>query len=121
MQLSETIIHLKKHMSFKSGTSPGDTVLIGMPNGLFFGYVQDIEQDTKKNWFRFHFKLLIIPPVDITWILREPQMNGEIFTMDEKEHLVVAVDTSRTPEPEQEPSTTEDTGKPPRLTIVKNT
>jgi hypothetical protein len=83
---------LRKKIAFKENTAVGDIVLVGMKPGLFYGLVLDIKPDVKKNWWDVTFKLLIIPPVDITWILRIPQMNGEIFTINGEEHFMLAVD-----------------------------
>ena len=38
------------------------------------------------------FKLLILPPVELSWKLRIPQMSGELFTMNDEPHFVLPVD-----------------------------
>ncbi len=119
MDLQKALDELKKHITFKENTAPGDVILVGMPTGIFYGIVQDIEQNIKKNWYNISFKLLILPPVDVTWILRIPQMNGEVFTMDEKEHFVISVDVSPSELPDEQddqPPRQES----PRLTLIKN-
>lgn len=119
MEMSNILATLRTHMPFKPDTREGDIILVGMPTGLFYGIVQAIEPNIKKNWYNLSFKLLVVPPVDITWILRVPQMNGEIFTINGQEHFVIALDTrpgEKRPGEEQPP-------KPHRpvrrLTLVK--
>ena len=96
MKLDEVLENLKKNIKFKDDTNIGDTILIGMKSGLFFGIVQEIESNVKKGWWDISFKLLVMPPIDVTWTLRTSQMTGEIFTMDNEEQFVIAVDTQRT-------------------------
>jgi hypothetical protein len=94
---ADMLNNLKKVMRFKSGTGPGDCILVGTPSGLFFGLVRAIEPNQKKNWYNLRFTMLAIFLADITWILRPPQMNGEIFTINDKEHFVIGVDTNPAP------------------------
>jgi hypothetical protein len=103
MELHKLLETLKKKMPFKPHTSSGDIILVGMKEGVFYGVVQSIDKNVKKNWFNLNFKLLVIPPVDVTWILRTPQMNGEIFFMDEEEHFVIALNTGRSNEKPKKP------------------
>lgn len=92
MDQHDILDNLKKHIKFKDRTSPGDIILVGMPSGLFYGLVHEIDSNVKKNWYNVSFKLLTIPPLDITWILRQPQMEGEIFTINNEEHFMISVD-----------------------------
>lgn len=94
MHMQEVLATLRSRMKFKSGTKPGDLILIGMQPGLFYGMVQSIIPNVKRDWFDFSFKLLLVPPVDVTWALRIPQMTGEIFTLNGEEHFVIAVDAA---------------------------
>ncbi|MCX5895389.1 MAG: hypothetical protein NTZ51_06130 [Proteobacteria bacterium] len=114
MQLDQILKELKQKISVKAETGVGDIVLVGMKPGLFYGVVQDIKSNIKKDWWDVHFKLLVIPPVDITWILRTPQMNGEIFTINGEEHFMIAVDIRP---PVQLPKKG---GKKPVLTLIKH-
>jgi hypothetical protein len=113
MPLEEILAELKKKIIFKENTAVGDIVLVGMKPGLFYGLVLDIKPDVKKNWWDVTFKLLVIPPVDITWILRTPQMNGEIFTINGEEHFMLSVDRGIQMQATQKP------GARPKLSIVK--
>ena len=96
MKLDEVLENLKKNIKFKDDTNIGDTILLGMKSGLFFGIVQEIESNVKKDWWDVSFKLLVMTPIDVTWTLRTTQMTGEIFTMDNEEQFVIAVNTQRT-------------------------
>lgn len=92
MPLEELLAELKNNIMCKEKTVVGDVVLVGMKPGLFYGVVLDIKPDIKKDWWNVNFKLLVVPPADITWILRTPQMNGEIFTIGGEEHFMIALD-----------------------------
>ena len=101
MDLDSLIQELRTRMTFKDHTRPGDLILIATAAGCGYGLVQTIEPDSKKGWFQLRFVLLSVPPATVTWILRPPQMEGELFTMNGTEHkiLPVALDT-----PPQEPT-----------------
>ena len=91
MPIEQVLAELRKAIKFKETTSERDVVLVGMEQGLSYGVVLDIKPDVKPEWWDVHFKLLVIPPVDLTWILRTPQMCGEIFNVNGVEHFMVAV------------------------------
>ncbi len=120
MEMHKIIESLKTKMSFKEHTSSGDIILVGSPNGFFYGMVKDIEPDSKKNWYQFHFTLFSLPPVSVSWILRVPQFTGEIFSMNEEDHFVIAVDLNV---PDKDSPQTKDpkkTSKKQGLRLVKN-
>ena len=115
MKLDKVLENLKKNIKFKDDTNIGDTILIGMKSGLFFGSVQEIESNVKKDWWDVSFKLLVMPPIDVTWTLRTSQMTGEIFTIDSEEQFVIAIDTQRKKRtPKKKPI------KKEKLTLVKS-
>ena len=120
MELQTILQTLREHVPFKTTTGAGDIILVGMPSGLFYGVVQSIEPNIKKNWYNLNFKLLVVPPADMTWILRIPQMTGEIFTINGENHFVIAVDVAcaQKPAEEQQPATKRP--EPRRLTLIKN-
>ncbi len=121
MKLDEVLENLKKNIKFKDGTNIGDTILIGMKSGLFFGIVQDIESNVKKGWRDISFKLLVMPPIDVTWTLRTSQMTGEIFTMDSEEQFVIAIDTQRKKErPQKKRTPKKNHNRKGKLTLVKS-
>ncbi len=64
------------------GTGEGDVVLVTMDNQpTFFARIEEITADVKPEWFQVKMLVLQIPLMVITWILREPYINGEEFTM----------------------------------------
>ncbi len=63
-------------------TTEGDLVLVHIENQpAFFARIESIFADVKPQWFQVKMLVLQIPLVVITWILREPYINGEEFTM----------------------------------------
>jgi hypothetical protein len=63
-------------------TQEGDVVLVNMDNApVFFARIESITEDVKPEWFHVKLLVLKIPLLTITWILREPYINGTEFTM----------------------------------------
>lgn len=63
-------------------TTEGDLVLVYVENQpAFFARIEAIFADVKPHWFQVRMLVLQVPLVVITWILREPYINGEEFTM----------------------------------------
>ncbi len=63
-------------------TKEGDVVLVYMENQpAFFARIESITPDVKPEWYQVKMLVLQIPLVVITWILREPYINGVEFTM----------------------------------------
>ena len=108
---------LRGYMQFKPTTTPGDIILAGMPSGVFYGLVESIVPDGKKNWYQLRFKLLILPPVEITWILRAPQMSGDMFTINNEPHFLVAVDVLAAAPLSKDNAVNESSGRPVRRTL----
>jgi len=103
MPLQQVLAELRKAITCKETTAAGDIILVGMKEGLSYGVVLDIIPNVKPEWWDVHFKLLEIPPVNLTWILRTPQMCGEIFTMNGEEHFMIAVEMETPIKPLQKP------------------
>lgn len=118
MNLEATLRELQSHITCKSDTNPGDVILVGTPGGIFYGHVQEIGKNVKKGWYDLSFTLLVLPPVHLCWTLRIPQMCGELFTIDNEQHFVIAIDTSRPTPAGGGDETGRDTV--PRLSLVKN-
>ena len=94
--MEELLAELQKIIRFKDTTDTGDIVLIvaDKPKILSYALVTGIERDTSKRdeWWQVTMQLLAVPPQQITWILRTPQMTGmEIFTMNGEKRFVKAV------------------------------
>ncbi|MBN2106626.1 MAG: hypothetical protein JW832_04310 [Deltaproteobacteria bacterium] len=118
MDIPKALQTLRSYMHVKPTTARGDLILVGMPSGVFYGLVESIEPDGKKNWYQLKFKLLILPPVEITWILRLPQMSGDIFTINGAEHFVVAVDVLADAPAREKNAVNEGSGRPVRRTLA---
>jgi hypothetical protein len=99
---------LKRMIQFKDTTVPGDIVLIvaDNPQLLIYALVTGIEKDERKNeeWWKVTMQMLAVPPQEITWILRTPQMTGmEVFTMNGEKRFVKAVHFRDEQKPRMEP------------------
>jgi hypothetical protein len=117
MDISKVLQTVRSYMQVKPATAPGDIVLVGMPSGVFYGMVESIAPDGKKNWYQVKFKLLILPPVEVTWILRVPQMSGDIFTINGEEHFMVAVDILAAAPTREKNAVNESSGRSARRTL----
>ena len=98
--MEKIVAGIKKVVRFKGTTREGDIVLIAArePRSLVYALVTDIVRDEsrKDEWWQVTFRLLTFPPQKVTWILRTEQFTGrEIFTLDNKERFVQAVDFSK--------------------------
>jgi hypothetical protein len=63
-------------------TVEGDLVLVHIDNQpAFFARIESIFADVKPQWFQVRMLVLQVPLTVITWILREPYIDGEEFTM----------------------------------------
>jgi hypothetical protein len=47
-----------------------------------YGRIEGYEPDRRPRWYQVNILLLTFPPQNLTWILREEQIDGEAFTMD---------------------------------------
>jgi hypothetical protein len=76
----------------------GDLVLVYADNQpAFFARIEMIDADVKPEWYQVKMLVLQIPVALVTWILREPYINGEEFTMGGRPirmEVVVAPDES---------------------------
>jgi hypothetical protein len=48
----------------------------------FYARIEDYEADVKPRWFKVKMLFLTFPLQEVTWILREAQVDGEPFTMN---------------------------------------
>jgi hypothetical protein len=101
-------------------THVGDLVLFYIEKQpAFFARIEAIEPDVKPEWFQVKLLVLQVPVQVMTWILREPYVNGETFTMGGHPVQMVTVvspeveksATAEPPEPQPIPP-----APPPRLT-----
>ena len=117
MDIPKVLRTVRGYMQIKPTTAQGDIVLVGMPSGVFYGLVESIEPDGKKNWYQIKLKLLILPPVEITWILRTPQMSGDLFTINGEPYFVVAVDVLAAAPSREDNAVNESSGRHARRTL----
>ena len=68
-------------------------------NPLAFARIESILPDARPDWYHVKLLLLQVPPQVVTWILRDIYINGEPFTMDDKQMRLELVES---PEPETE-------------------
>ena len=68
----------------------------------FFARIESISQDVKRDWYQVKMLVLQVPLMVITWILREPYINGEEFTMGGRPIKVVRVEAPEESEQERE-------------------
>lgn len=95
--MEKIIRDLKKMLKFKDRTNVGDIVLVVAkdPQMLAYALVTEITRDESKRdeWWFVTLQFLTIPLQKTTWILRTEQLTGqEIFTMDDKDRFVKAID-----------------------------
>lgn len=98
--MEKLVTELKKMVSFKDTTAVGDIVLIAAndPPMLVYALVNSIERDSSRRdeWWHVTMSLLTVPPQQVAWTLRTPQMTGlENFTMGGEGRFMKAVEFSR--------------------------
>ncbi|MFZ5774989.1 MAG: hypothetical protein ACOY3Z_05850 [Thermodesulfobacteriota bacterium] len=92
--IDKVVKDLQGVVPFKETTIEGDIVLV-VADSLFYALVTGIERDTtrKDEWWHVSMRMLVIPPQQIVWTLREAQFTGkETFTMGGKPRFIKAVD-----------------------------
>jgi len=63
-------------------TDIGDLVLVYVNNSpAFFARIEGIEPDVKPEWWQVRLLILQTPLKTVSWIIREPYIQGEVFTM----------------------------------------
>jgi hypothetical protein len=72
---------------------------------VVFARIEDIQADSKKDWYHVKLLLLQTPLQTVTWILRDIYIDGEEFTMNGKRvklELVICPDSVEVLNEEQE-------------------
>jgi len=123
--MESMVQELKKIITFKKTTVPGDLLLVAVEKSksVFYALVTDIVRDDSRRdeWWNLTLQILSVPPQQVIWTLREPQFTGqEIFTMGGDGRFMQAVDFTK-PEPLQEKTAPrkKTTGPRPMLKRVK--
>ncbi len=89
----------------------GDLVLVYQKDKpAFFARIEDISADSKVDWYQVKLLVLQVPLAEAVWILREPYMNGDTFTMNGISMRIEKVSGPRAPE-RQSPSAESRPGK----------
>lgn len=77
-----------------------------------YARIEAYEADIRPGWYLVRMLLLTFPPQDVTWILREAQIDGEPFSMNsipvilkKVEKTTVSIKEEESPESEIEKST----------------
>lgn len=86
-------------------TVENDIVLIYMEDTpVSFARVEDIQADSKKDWYHIKLLMLQIPLQVVTWILKDDYINGEEFYMGGKKMKLERVESpAEAPIPVQAP------------------
>lgn len=117
------IEELQKIIDFKETTRKGDLVLVVSvdPQLIVYAIVNSIEKDSshRDDWWIVTMHFLSLPPQEIIWTLREPQLTGqEVFLMQGAERFVKAVNLDKAEMDRRSPPTTP-AGKNNPFSIVK--
>jgi hypothetical protein len=77
--------------------APGEVVAIYRDNKpIGYTRIKEYAHDRKPGWFQVHRLLLGFPPQEMVWILREEQIDGEPFTMNDRPVQTLSVPSRRT-------------------------
>jgi hypothetical protein len=80
--------------------SEGDLVLVHVEDKpAFFARIECISADVKPDWYQVSLLVLQVPPVQVSWILKEEYINGISFTMGGKKLLLEQVRAPSTESP----------------------
>jgi len=74
-----------------------------------YARIEDYQADVKPRWFKVKMLLLTFPLQEVTWILREAQIDGEPFTMNS---IPVKLDTVKSPGDSTGMTKTQSSSKP---------
>jgi hypothetical protein len=83
-------------------TTENDLVLIYFEDDpLVFARVERIVPDAKPDWYHITLLMLQVPLQTVTWILKDIYINGETFTMNDKEMRLEKVEAPADPQADQ--------------------
>jgi hypothetical protein len=74
-----------------------------------YARIEDYEPDVKPRWFKVKMLFLTFPLQEVTWILREAQVDGEPFTMN---NIPVKLDTVKSSDGSPEKVNTKSSHRP---------
>ncbi len=80
-------------------TGERDIVLIYYEDKpMTFARIEKIDEDIKPGWYRVKLFMLQVPLQSVTWILRDAYIDGDPFTMGEKQMRLEKVECPDEPE-----------------------
>jgi hypothetical protein len=94
-----------------------DLVLVHLDRKpAFYARINDINPDVKRGWYQVELLALTLPPQTVVWILEEPHLNGQEFTMGGNPVQLVLLPPKPPPEPGSPPE-----GKGKLIPLVRKT
>lgn len=77
-----------------------DLVLVHMDRKpTFYARINDITPDVKRGWYQVELLVLAVPPQVLVWILEEPHLQGEEFSMGGRPVKLVLIPPKPAPKP----------------------
>ncbi len=93
-----------------------DLVLVHLDRKpAFFARINDVNPDVKRGWYQVELLVLSLPPQTVVWILEEPHLSGEEFTMGGRPVRLELIP----PKPQPEPGTGLTPGKGKIIPLVR--
>ena len=89
----------KMNIRKKDNAMIGDIAAIFVIDGaglqmMFYAKIHDITPNQKNGWWNVNIIALLPVILHFTWTLREPQFNGEEFTLQGIPHTIIPIDIS---------------------------
>jgi hypothetical protein len=82
-----------------------DLVLVYLEqHPAFYARIDGISPDVKKGWYQVELLVLTVPPQNLVWILEEPHLQGEEFTMGGRPVRLALIPPKPSPSGEPAPS-----------------
>jgi hypothetical protein len=77
-----------------------DLVLVHLDRQpAFYARINDISPDVKRGWYQVELLVLSLPSQTLVWILEEPHLQGEEFTMGGRPVQLVYIPPKAPPQP----------------------
>ncbi len=77
-----------------------DLVLVHLDHKpAFYARINDINPDVKRGWYQVELLVLSLPSQTLVWILEEPHLKGEEFTMGGRPVKLTLIPPKAPPQP----------------------